>query len=86
MRFDAGTESALSRLSLLKVYTAALVKVKSRIWVEICGEGQSLDTKGKPTCARRSVSLIRHERGSASQQTLVYALLATHVVAERRRP
>ena len=51
---DAGTESALSRLSLSKVYTAALVKVKSRIWVEICGEGQSLDTKGKQTCARRS--------------------------------
>jgi hypothetical protein len=38
---DAGTESALSRLSLSKVYTAALVKVKSRIWVEICGEARA---------------------------------------------
>lgn len=52
---DAGTESALSCLSLSKVYTAALVKVKCRIWVEICGEGQSLDTtEGNQTCARRS--------------------------------
>lgn len=36
-------------------------------------------------CAPK-VSLIRHEQGSVSQGTLVHALLATHVVAERRTP
>ena len=85
MRFDAGTESALSRLSLSKVYTAALVKVKSRIWVKICGEARACRPRANRH-VRAEVSLIRHERRSVDQGTLFHALLATHVVVERRTP